>query len=77
MLKANHSVQGEHVWLCKRSEQADNKDEIIVQHALDGSIVTTSAEKFVTEQLSMPFQGKHCWTRIDLRVTSAACWQRD
>ena len=57
MLKANHSVQGELVWLCKLSEEPNNEGQIVVQHALDGSIVTTDAEKFVDETLTVPFRG--------------------
>eukprot|EP01043_Picozoa_sp_COSAG02_P048018 COSAG02_NODE_4669_length_5113_cov_2.348424_3_plen_82_part_00 len=57
VLKANHSVQGESVWLCKRSEEAGTDGQIIVQHAQDGSIVTTNAEKFVDETLAVLFRG--------------------
>jgi hypothetical protein len=57
VLKANHSVQGESVWLCKRSEEAGTEGQIIVQHAQDGSIVTADAEKFVDETLAACFRG--------------------
>ena len=57
VLKANHSVQGETVWLCKRSEDAGAEGQIVVQHAQDGSVITTDADKFVDETLATLFRG--------------------
>lgn len=57
VLKANHSVQGESVWLCKRSEEAGTEGQIVVQHAQDGSVITTDAEKFVDGTLAALFRG--------------------
>ena len=68
VLKANHSVQGQSVWLCKRSEEAGAEGKIVVQHAQDGSVITTDAEKFVDETLAALFRGTNGCTRCALYI---------